>query len=1110
MRTLCTSIFCLIIAALGFQRSAAHDFDISVEEVLSPGNLSEVQAGYEVALEALILNNGPSDAAFVIVDIHVEDSDGNIVHGPETLLIGALAEGESADISATPWTPNQLGEHTVVVTSTLSDLDPGNNQLTSTVEVYEVLINKESAIETVTDDLITPNPIAATLVAFLHNYGETTTWLPVGTVVTDHEGTVNRTLDAKTYFFWFDNEQEADWYHPTSFILFNAWNGQYEVIEAESWPLIDGAEIPSFFEADNSTVDQFYGTYSTGHDETVNYTPVDQPVNTTWAMIVTGEPGSKNKAGEKKARKNDVNRIKNYLNNNPRGPQIADKNIKVLTGGDDMEGATKQEICDSLDALKDCDKLYFFYGGHGSRGGSAILKGSDMKWKELACKLIENGAKEVCVCIEACYSGSAEKPMQEKSIPGPGGTEQTLNGELVYSSSKGRTTLRINKCGTPFYKGLEACSQSDSADVNKDKKISVKEAILWAANRDSLVSVKQPGWTDLDNESRVTVTRKKRSGNMRLKNTGDNITYYLCRTCYLTYEEVPKQGGGTTTKKTPSWFTRVYATSNNPRKKGTTVDIICDGTKIGEFDGELQRHEVKCIGAGPANWKKFHLKKTVPGIKQGGSDRTTALYPDESVFTLYTTTYLPGEFLYYSNPVDEEPNHTIDISVNPAPGWNLGVNPTTLTTSVLINPEYYSLSGTVPTTATTGTSIYSEAIDADDGSGTYYFVDALIQSTINSNIVDGDDIVFNEIDLYGSILSTTGVIDITDGSIHLMQSGAVDVAGGGTLNFSNGIIEPYLGVTYDAAAAGTLNWMASALIRPNDGLELNGAAGFVKGGGIHDSQGDGLKLSGNMAGMTIDGIHVTGAADDGIFVDGTYFYTIKGADIENSGDDDIELSNGAFILMLNSEYDSNKENVPAGSLLGRLWTTSFNIINQDGEPLTNATVNVYDATATMVAALTADAEGYTNSVDLVEYGNIGGTTAWYTPHYVEVIYNNSTTLTVHTADSPDLVEILFPTPLITDVKEPQPSQRPAGPPLNISPNPADKVAAIAFRSDAAFNGSLRVVDVRGRETAHVFKGRIPAGDQLFRWNCGAAAAGTYFVLLESDHFASVARIVIQR
>ena len=65
---------------------------------------------------------------------------------------------------------------------------------------------------------------------------------------------------------------------------------------------------------------------------------------------------------EKQARKNDLNRIKDYLNKNSRGPGIPAGNITAVTGAD-TSGATPQEVCDAIDGLQGqgCEKIWFFW-----------------------------------------------------------------------------------------------------------------------------------------------------------------------------------------------------------------------------------------------------------------------------------------------------------------------------------------------------------------------------------------------------------------------------------------------------------------------------------------------------------------------------------------------------------------------------------------------------------------------------------------------------------------------------------------------------------------------------------------------------------------------------
>ena len=1117
MRTLRLNLVCAACVFSFCLSAAAQDYDLMVEEITSPKHESEHQLGYPIDLEAVLTNLGPSDAPFAIVEFRVVNGDDEVVHGPENIFVDNLAAGESITAqSYSPWTPTQTGFFKVVVTSTMTDLNPLNDQLSNDVFTYEVLITQDQAITTVLNNVIPQSQYADQLVAFLYNSKAVQSWLPVGATVADFDQTFSNTLAAKSYFFWFDNVQEADWMHPATFVFVNAWTGAYTVTEAESWPVVNGTEILTFTQQGNSSADRIYGTYTTHPAEIVNYTGVDQPANTTWCLIFTGR--NINGAGERRARENDVNRIRNYVNNNPRGPQIDNDNITVLTGTN-FNGATEQEVCDALDAMKDCDKLYVYYGGHGSKKGEACLNGGNMSWEKLACKLIDNGADEVCANIEACYSGTACEALMEKTQEGEGGEQEGLSGEVTYSSASNKITKRTDNCGTPYYKGLESCTADLQGDANGDGKVSNKEAMLWASANDPCVANQMPGCTNLDNGSTTTVTGK-RSKNVNSSKTGKSIKYTVCTTCYVT-ETPPQQtddsdggeGGSTgeTTRDT-NWITRVYAYATNPRKAGTKVDICCDGMVIGTFDGKLPKKTKVCIATGNSRCKKFKIKESSSIIKPVTRDRTTSLInQDNGVIFQATKTYFPGQNLYWATSIEEEPNHTINASVDPVAGWNLGVNPTTLTTSVLVNPETVVLTGTVPTTATVGTAIIATMTDQNDGSLTYQLVDAFVHTTISSNIVDGAYLSFNEVDLYGGIYASNGLIDITDASIHYLQDNVdFDVAANGTLKFSNSIIEPAGGVDYWTNIAGTLEWRGSGLIGPVNGLYVNGASGFIDGGGIHDSQGDGVTLTGNLAGLTFDGLEISNSGNDGMVIDGSFNITVEGADISGSTGDDLVLQNSAFAFMKNCFYDQAKEVLDAGSILVRSWSTTFYIENQDGEPLTNASVTIFDANAAPVTTLTVDAEGFTSTLDLYQYARAGGSTAFYTPHIIAVTYNGSTTASLYTADSPNVHEMVIPTPLITDVGDRPARQRASGPELTVTPTPAINNVAVGFALEHTGPAVLRILDLSGREVARPYSGRLSAGEHTLSWDAADVPAGAYFAVLEMNGAVSVARIVVQR
>jgi hypothetical protein len=83
------------------------------------------------------------------------------------------------------------------------------------------------------------------------------------------------------------------------------------------------------------------------------------------------------------------------------------------------------------------------------------------------------------------------------------------------------------------------------------------------------------------------------------------------------------------------------------------------------------------------------------------------------------------------------------------------------------------------------------------------------------------------------------------------------------------------------------------------------------------------------------------------------------------------------------------------------------------------------------------------------------------------------------------------------------------------PNPTNQSVDVAFRVTASGRVLVQVFDVRGRIVRHLLEGVSPAGDFLLRWNGRteqgeSAAAGVYFVHIESSEGVSKSRVVLAR
>ncbi len=1100
-RQLICLLACLCLSLQGITLQA-QNYDLDVEEILTPADLSIVQAGFPVNITVEITNQGPDVCPFSIIEVVVKNGLGDPVFGPESHLLGSIAPFQTIVLDAGDWTPNELGNMTVSALNTMPDLNPLNDETTSSVTVDETIISQAQAITDVTDYMSMNSPYFAEQVAFLYKKDEMDVVQPVGTTIGDYEETFGWTTDAKTYVFWTDNEPGDEWMHASTFVMYNAWTGAITTQDAESWPVIDGAEYLNFTVDGNTSTELIYGTYIEHADDPVTYAAVAQPATTVWALIVTGK--NCNGSGERTSRGKDLERVKNYLNNNPRGPQIPDANIKVESGTN-LGGASEQDVCNALGTLEDCDKLYFFYLGHGSKDGEAVLAGGNMSWEKLACKLIENGADEVCICIEACYSGTAIPAMQGKRVNG-----QQLKGEIVTSSSSTKKTKRIDPCGTPFYKGLESCSADLNADRDGDGKISVREATIWASEQDVCVGGRDPQWGSIDDTEITTFYRKLRPRNLARK---DGIRFTYCITCYKKEKTVPKEGGGTKVVKEDIWDTRFYALSKGKnRTPSKTVSVSCNGEQVGTFSGTATANKKVCFAtvAGKCN-KKVKAKYVDDGTVKQGDDRVQLSFEDGFRFAEYRTrTYDPGEHIFHSFEIEAATGNIITATSNQLPGWGIQLSHSTMSAAGILNPVELFVTGDVPTTATYGGRIFGEIRDTTEDDTSDVYIDAFVRRTQYHDLDDGEQALFNELELYGGINAYTGLVNITESTIHLRVSTNCTIGTNGTLSATNASIDASLGTNARMIVNGTLNWDASSLVRPLDGMELNSPSGYLAGGGIHDSQGDGLRLTGNFAGFTFDGVEISGAQQDGIVADGATNLVVEGADIVNSTGNDVTLVNTSIVSMLNSYYNSSKESVEVGSTLLRNWTTSFIVLNQDGEPLTNASVDVIDAYGTTVAMLTVDADGNTPNIDLTEYGRIGNTFYNFTPHSIEVTYNTTSHVQAYSAQDLHTETIVLTTPVvITDAPDVRRSAA-FSPDVEVFPNPAGARVNLRIALPQAGAGQYIIFDASGRIIDTQPIAHLPAGEQTILLNTSRWSSGSYYCLLQIGETEALARINVLR
>jgi len=83
---------------------------------------------------------------------------------------------------------------------------------------------------------------------------------------------------------------------------------------------------------------------------------------------------------------------------------------------------------------------------------------------------------------------------------------------------------------------------------------------------------------------------------------------------------------------------------------------------------------------------------------------------------------------------------------------------------------------------------------------------------------------------------------------------------------------------------------------------------------------------------------------------------------------------------------------------------------------------------------------------------------------------------------------------------------------NPTPNPSTGAVSLAFSLPSAINGTVRIIDVRGRQVASLAQGSLEAGSHVLSWNGRAddgtpVASGVYWAILSAGDRRASARIV---
>ncbi len=298
-------------------------------------------------------------------------------------------------------------------------------------------------------------------------------------------------VDRPAWFFWIDEHPEANFGHPTRFILLDAAVSDPDVavdatvIRQTWWPEIQppSAEKSSSLRPPSSTNRSLLALSSDrAGDSSVldrQLRPLGEDNDDVCAIVIYGPPDS--------TAENSAEAVSEFFTN---VLNIPEDNIMT---GTNLLGLSIPSSPDMLGQFidrvkgKECKKLYLYISCHGYSGnnGSGLILGNSNDYDkstkqdwlshadlgEMLEPLAETNT-EVCLIIDACYSATAIRYVQDRGV----------DGTIVTSAARDRESLtplfafgRSNK----FTAALIECWQDPAADVDGDGTVTLDEAYAW-------------------------------------------------------------------------------------------------------------------------------------------------------------------------------------------------------------------------------------------------------------------------------------------------------------------------------------------------------------------------------------------------------------------------------------------------------------------------------------------------------------------------------------------------------------------------------------------------------------------------------------------------------
>jgi hypothetical protein len=988
----------------------------------------------------------------------------------------------------------------------------------------EALLSRNQAAQIVINQCILPSPNVSQLVAYQYGRTGPDSLLQPGTVLSPYDSSFVTVVPMPTYFFWINDAPTTFFMHPTRFALVDAQSGFLNVQPARSWPLINGNDYLKFLEEGNGSPDRIWGMQPEG-GVYYDFQPDAQPAANVGGIVI----GGRNLHGVEDGRAihNDAKRAKEILNKVARGPKIPADSVKCVGVSDSlMTGATRQAICDSIDAIpKGLEKLWVFLIGHGETNEFVIRRHAGdsgrMRYSEIAKKLLMTDAKEICVVIMSCFSGSALDDFAAAET-GTGKNKRRLKGVLVTSSGAGKPTDRVPD-GSKFLKALIACWSTLQADFDKNQKVTLLEALAWAAAQDSAVAARMPGGRILGDGSKVEFGTPTIREEMNATHSVGQLKYKLVSIQYVVKRKPPE-----TSSRAIFCICNVSGAPNRLNKDLDVVFYDAKGDSIG-----VQRIKKVGFGVGkercwydvPFGAKSFKVRMAAgapaiipravagdalgpsasPGRRSPGALSGSEMVSAGLSVLDWTNVYDPGEHLFHDLPLLAADDDSFVVGVAGPPGWDAGVDNPSFRFPAEVDTQVVFLTADVPDTATRGGWVSATVANVTSGDSLCVNLHALLHDSLGVPLAGGYGADHRYVEAYAGAAIGSGSARLTDSVFDFVESDSLVVEAGGHLALERSSVFSDSARAWNARVAGTVLWDHAAFVGAAAPLRLEGATGAVRGLAVLRSAGDGIRLSGNLASLILAGALVDSSASDGVVLHDVANGLLEGVRIENSGDDDVVMTGAGAVELRNSEYDAGKDSVAPGNVLTRSWDTAFEVRLVSGAGAPGVEFTVVNALGDTVCVDTTDVDGITPPRVHRQYVNDGGTVAAHTPHAVYLSVAGFDSAFAVTIDEEQIVTIVLEDSLVSGV--PVGPRPPAFRLLPAAPNPFREATSIGFSLAAPGRARLSVFDVSGRRVADLADRNFEAGPHEVPWEGGAAAAGVYFVRLEAGGQVAVRKVL---